>query len=148
MSMDEDRAREIAIRILDEFEELLAAKDIKIPSGDREGRKEEACLYGSEYYDLEDAIVGILVEETHKEHSPPDPLAGPDTEARAACEEMRTKMAATANRCVQNRQRSNPPAINRTAPDPRGSHERMQPFARDVDWDFLYECRRDSTRMD
>ena len=39
--MNDEKAREVAIRILDE---LLAAKDIKIPSDDREGREEEACL--------------------------------------------------------------------------------------------------------
>jgi hypothetical protein len=56
--------RQLAIRILDEFEELLAEKNVVIQSDDREGREEEACLYGSEYYGLEDAIVGILVEAT------------------------------------------------------------------------------------
>ena len=56
-----EREREIAIEILDEFEELLAAKGIKIPSDDREsGGENEACLYGSEYYELEDAIADIL----------------------------------------------------------------------------------------
>ena len=61
--MNEEKAREIAIRVLDEFEELLAEKGIKIPSDDREGREEEACLYGSAYYELEDAVVGVLMEE-------------------------------------------------------------------------------------
>ena len=42
--MKEDKTREIAIQILDEIEELLAAKGIKVPSEDREGREEEACL--------------------------------------------------------------------------------------------------------
>jgi hypothetical protein len=53
--------RQLAISICDEFEELLDEKGIMIPSSDREGREEEACLYGSEYYALEDAIVEILV---------------------------------------------------------------------------------------
>ena len=61
--MDEEHAREIAIRILDEFEELLDEKGITIPSADREGHEEEACLYGREYYQLEDAVVGILMDE-------------------------------------------------------------------------------------
>jgi hypothetical protein len=52
--------RQLAIEILDEFEELLEAKGIKIPSHDREGREEEACLYCTEYYELEDAVVGVL----------------------------------------------------------------------------------------
>ncbi len=61
--MNEERTREMAICILDEFEELLAAKGIKIPSDDREGREEEACLFGTEYYELADAIMDILPEE-------------------------------------------------------------------------------------
>ena len=62
--MNARRARRIAIRILDEFEDLLDEKNVAIPSSDREGREEEARLYGSEYYPLEDAITEILVEET------------------------------------------------------------------------------------
>jgi len=62
--MNARKARRIAIRILDEFEELLDEKNVTIPSSDREGREEEARLYGSEYYTLEDAISEILVEET------------------------------------------------------------------------------------
>jgi len=60
-SMKEEQARRIAIQILDEFEEMLAGKGIKIPSKDREGREEEACIYGCEYYELEDTIVDILM---------------------------------------------------------------------------------------
>ena len=56
--MNEDTAREIAIQILDECKDLLAPKGIKVPSEDREGREEEACLYGREYYELEDTVVG------------------------------------------------------------------------------------------
>jgi hypothetical protein len=52
--------RELAVEILDEFEELLDSKDITIPSKDREGSPDEARLYGSEYYALEDAVVNIL----------------------------------------------------------------------------------------
>ena len=56
-------ARQLATRICDEFEELLAEHDIKVDSNDRTGDSEEGCLFGSEYYALEDAIVGILVGE-------------------------------------------------------------------------------------
>ena len=62
--MNPRQAREIVIRVLDKFEELLAGKGINIPSDDREGRGEEACIYGSEYYELKDAITDLLVEET------------------------------------------------------------------------------------
>ena|GEM_PF-6308394 len=43
--MNEAKAREIAIQVLEEFEELLAVKGIKIPSDDHEGREEEAREY-------------------------------------------------------------------------------------------------------
>ena len=62
--MNASKARRVAIEILDEFEEMLDRKGIMIPSEDREGGKEEACLYGSEYYSLEDAVKDILVDET------------------------------------------------------------------------------------
>jgi len=52
--------RECAGEILEKFEELLAQNDIKIPNNDREGEKDEACIFGRDYYDLEDAIVEIL----------------------------------------------------------------------------------------
>lgn len=58
-----EKERKVAIRILDEFEELLGRKGIKIPSEDREGREEEANLYGTEYYYLEDATTKIVIEE-------------------------------------------------------------------------------------
>jgi len=59
--MNVGKARQTAIHILDEFEELLDEKGVTVPSSDREGREEEARLYGSEYYSLEDAITAILV---------------------------------------------------------------------------------------
>lgn len=69
--MEEDGARQIAIIILDEFEEMLARKDIVVPSNDREGRPEEACIYGTEYYELEDATTGILMEAAGRQKKPP-----------------------------------------------------------------------------
>lgn len=57
---EEANNKEIAIKIIDEFEELLAKNDIKIPSKDREGAEDEACIYGTEYYELEDSIIDIL----------------------------------------------------------------------------------------
>jgi len=55
-------ARRLAIRICDEFEELLAEHSIRISSNDRTGDPEEGCLIGSEYYGLEDAITEILID--------------------------------------------------------------------------------------
>jgi hypothetical protein len=52
-----------------EFEDLLDEKDIMVPSADREGRPEEACLYGSEYYALEDGVVGVVMGEVDAEEA-------------------------------------------------------------------------------
>ena len=52
--------REIAINILDKFEEFLEENNIVISSKEREGNKDEACIYGTKYYDLEDSIINIL----------------------------------------------------------------------------------------
>jgi hypothetical protein len=88
---DDWPVREIAIRIVDEFEELLAEKGIMVPSKDREGRPEEACLYGSEYYALEDAVVGILMRDFGGETEEKcDAALG---EAAAACEAGQSRMA-------------------------------------------------------
>jgi len=64
--MNEETARELAFSIIGDFEELLAEYDIVIPSADREGREEEACIYGTEYYLLEDAITDILVKGSRR----------------------------------------------------------------------------------
>ena len=57
-----DTKREYAIAIVDLFEELLDEKEIDIPSDDREGYDEEARIYGTEYYDLEDAVYELLAQ--------------------------------------------------------------------------------------
>ena len=54
------RNRELAIQIIERFETLLEEKGIKIPSKDREGNDTESCIYGTEYYRLEDEITEIL----------------------------------------------------------------------------------------
>lgn len=56
------RARELAITIMERFEQMLSNKNIKIPNENRENKKDEACIYGSDYYDLEDSITEILEE--------------------------------------------------------------------------------------
>lgn len=52
--------REIAIKILDKFENFLEENNIVIPSEEREENENEACIYGTKYYDLEDSIINIL----------------------------------------------------------------------------------------
>ena len=49
-----------AYDILDLFENLLEEKDIDIPSDDREYDSGEARLFGTEYYEMEDAIIRLL----------------------------------------------------------------------------------------
>lgn len=68
--MEEEQARDVAFAIIGEFEHLLERHNIKIQSGDREGTAEEACIYGSEHSEMEDAIVDILMHEdiVEKEH--------------------------------------------------------------------------------
>jgi len=51
-----------AMGIIGLFENLLHSHGIKIPSEDREGFEGEACIYGKEYYTLEDSIIDILKE--------------------------------------------------------------------------------------
>lgn len=58
--MENTLEKEYANAILDCFEELLDEKGIDIPSDDREGNEDEARIYGIEYYDLEDKVIGLL----------------------------------------------------------------------------------------
>ena len=53
---------ERVIKIIDVFEELLNLKGIKLPCKDRENNSSEACIYGEDYYNLENAITQILKE--------------------------------------------------------------------------------------
>lgn len=49
-----------AYDILDLFENLLEEKDIDIPSDDRDDFGCESRLFGTEYYEMEDAIIRLL----------------------------------------------------------------------------------------
>ena len=55
-----EKNRKIATRIIEKFEEILEKNNITIPNKDRTGCQDEARIYGSDYYDLEDTIVEIL----------------------------------------------------------------------------------------
>ena len=70
--MNEEETQEIAIRIRDEFEDLLTEKGIKIPSADRTGDPGEARLFGEESAGLVEAIVGLLLD------APDSPATGRD----------------------------------------------------------------------
>lgn len=55
-----EKNKELAGEIIEQFEELLAKHKIKIPNKNREGNEDESCIFGTDYYDLEDDIVDIL----------------------------------------------------------------------------------------
>lgn len=55
-----DKARKLSAEIMNFFEELLADNNIKIPCSDRNDEPDEARIYGSVYYDLEDKICDLL----------------------------------------------------------------------------------------
>lgn len=52
--------RNMAIDILNMFEEMLEAKGMTIPDDDRTGDEDEARLYGATYAKLEDEITYYL----------------------------------------------------------------------------------------
>ena len=54
--------RVMAIQILAIIEDLLKEKNVYIPDTDRLGNEEEACIFGTTYYDLEDKIIKIIKE--------------------------------------------------------------------------------------
>lgn len=57
-----EKYREVASTIIDEFEKILNKHKIKLLNEEREEKENEACIYGSDYYNLEDKIVEILDE--------------------------------------------------------------------------------------
>lgn len=57
------KERNIAIKILDIFEDMLSEKNIIISDEDREGNEDEGFLYGTTYYNLEDEITSLLENE-------------------------------------------------------------------------------------
>lgn len=69
MENKEIRIRQYSADICDVFEDLLDRFSISIPSADRSGDEGEACLYGTEYSDTEDAVTELLlslIEEVKK----------------------------------------------------------------------------------
>ena len=56
------KLREYSVDICELFEDLLEEHDISIPDEEREGRPEEARLYGTTYADLEYKVLNILNE--------------------------------------------------------------------------------------
>ena len=55
-----EKARENAIKVLNEFEELLDCHNINIPDEDREGHPTEARIFGRTWYNLEDRITELI----------------------------------------------------------------------------------------
>ena len=59
--------KQLAIKIIDEFEELLEYYKINIPNKNRNGNSLEARIYGSTYYLLKDKIINILTKYLNKQ---------------------------------------------------------------------------------
>ena len=57
-----DREREIAIMVLQVFENKLEELNISLPDKERIGSGDEARIYGRTYFELEDTITEILKE--------------------------------------------------------------------------------------
>lgn len=59
---------DIAMQILEEFEQVLMAYGISVPSPEDDERAEEDMtgLYGSTYSDLLDAVEGIVIDTIEK----------------------------------------------------------------------------------
>jgi hypothetical protein len=62
--IQDDPYRELAADMIGPFENLLDEKKIVVPSEDREGNEDESCIFGSEYYNLEDELTQILKDRT------------------------------------------------------------------------------------
>lgn len=60
--MSKINVKHLSCEICNVFEDLLAEHDIYIPNEDREGDEDEACIYGTDFSDLEDSIIEILVK--------------------------------------------------------------------------------------
>lgn len=57
--------RDLAINIIELFEDYLDRKGIVIPNEEKTDDECASNIYGSEYYELEDAIVDILTEPSN-----------------------------------------------------------------------------------
>lgn len=57
-----EKEREIAIMILQAFENKLDELNVTLSDKERIGMLEEARIYGQTYYELEDLITNILKE--------------------------------------------------------------------------------------
>ena len=62
-----EKNRQTAILILGKFEKLLDKYGIIIPDEHRMGEDDEACLFGTNYYALEDEITDLLNQKDREE---------------------------------------------------------------------------------
>jgi len=60
----DDKIRQMAIDIIDMFEDLLEKHNINIPDEERDGHEGEANIYGITYFELEDEITAYLKDKT------------------------------------------------------------------------------------
>ena len=62
LEVDNDTIIQLTQNVLDDVEEMLEKKEIKISDRCRENEESEACLFGETYYDLEDKINNTISE--------------------------------------------------------------------------------------
>ena len=57
-----NKSRKLAIDVIEIFEDFLDERNISIPSEDRELKniETEACIFGTEYYWLEDTLADLF----------------------------------------------------------------------------------------
>jgi hypothetical protein len=55
-----EKERRVAIKIIDIFEDLLEEHNLTVPSKERSGEPEEARIFGTTYYEIEDIITDML----------------------------------------------------------------------------------------
>ena len=58
--LKEETLTAVAFKLISKFEWLLTRKNITIPNDEREGKADEARIFGTDYYDLEEEIKEVL----------------------------------------------------------------------------------------
>lgn len=54
--------KQLAVKIIDVFEEFLSEKGISVENGEKSGEESEAIIFGSDYYRLEDRLLELIKE--------------------------------------------------------------------------------------
>ena len=52
--------KQLAVKIIDVFEEFLSEKGISVENGEKSGEESEAIIFGSDYYGLADRLLELI----------------------------------------------------------------------------------------